>query len=80
MKITVELPESEMQAICEITGLQKKGPAIRKLIGDALMLQQRARVSQKFLRGEWSAELKGYEKAKASERVKSRSFAELWRD
>ena len=44
MKITVELPEAELRAICELTGIRKKGPAIRKLLGDSLMLQRRLEV------------------------------------
>ena len=34
MKITVELPENELAEICEITGISKKGPAIRKLLAE----------------------------------------------
>jgi len=35
MKITVDLPENELTEICEITGINKKGPAIRKLLAPA---------------------------------------------
>ncbi|MBX7121466.1 MAG: hypothetical protein K1X42_04990 [Opitutaceae bacterium] len=79
MKITVELPEAELRAICELTGIRKKGPAIRKLLGDSLMLQRRLEVSQKFLTGEWSAELEGREAAKTAERGKARTLAKKWR-
>jgi hypothetical protein len=80
MKITVELPEAELREICELTGIRKKGPAIRKLLGDSLMLQRRLRISQKFLTGEWSAELDGHEAAKIAEREEARTLAEKWRD
>lgn len=80
MKITVELPESELREICALTGISKKGPAIRRLLGDSLMLQRRLRVSQKFLSGEWSAELDGLEAAKIAEREEARTLAEKWRD
>lgn len=80
MKITVELPEEEMREICELTGISKKGPAIRKLLADTVMLQRRARISEKFLSGEWSAELDGFEAAKHEERRSARTLAEQWRD
>ena len=80
MKVTVELPDSELREICELTGIRKKGPAIRKLLADSLMLQRRARISKKFLSGEWSAELEGYEAAKTAERSQAATLAELWRD
>ena len=80
MKITVELQDSELREICAITGIRKKGPAIRKLLTDSLMLQRRALISQKFLTGEWSAELDGYESAKQSERAHAQTLAEQWRD
>lgn len=80
MKITVELPEQDLQEICKITGIAKKGPAIRKLLEDSLMLQRRNRITKKFLTGEWSAALDGYEAAKAAEQFQAKTFAESWRD
>lgn len=80
MKITVELPDSELREICEITGIRKKGPAIRKLLADSLMLQRRARVARKFLTGECAAELPGHEAAKRAERSDARTLSEKWRD
>lgn len=69
MKISVELPEKELAEICEITGISKKGPAIRKMLADSLLAQRRANIAGKFLSGEWSAELSGYEAAKESDRM-----------
>jgi hypothetical protein len=80
MKITVELPESELHEICEVTGISKKGPAIRKLITDSLQLRKRARISAKFLSGEWSAELESFEPSRKNDRSKSLTIAEAWRD
>ena len=80
MKITVELPEKELAEICEITGITKKGPAIRKLLADSLNAQRRAKIAEKFLTGQWSAELSDYEAAKAADRKKSQQRSELWRD
>ena len=80
MKVTVELPEEEMREICELSGISKKGPAIRMLLNDALQLRRRARISQKFLTGEWSAELGGYEAAKAKDKHSAQTLATQWRD
>lgn len=43
------------------------------------MLQRRARISEKFLSGEWSAELDGFEAAKVEDRQSARTLAERWR-
>lgn len=62
MKITVELSDSDIKAICKITGESKKGPAIRKLVVEALQMKQREISAQKFISGTWGVELKGFEK------------------
>jgi hypothetical protein len=80
MKITVELPENELAEIFEITGISKKGPAIRKLLADTLQSQRRARIASKFLSGEWSAELKGFEASQLADRTQSQTLSEQWRD
>jgi hypothetical protein len=61
MKITVEIPESEVKEICRVTGESKKGPAIRLLVTNALMLKRRENLANKFIDGEWGVELKGFE-------------------
>jgi hypothetical protein len=80
MKITVELPESDLREICELTGIRKKGPAIRKLITDSLQLRKRARISRRFLAGEWSAGLEFFEAARNGDRQRASTLAEAWRD
>ncbi len=80
MKITVELPENELAEICKITGVAKKGPAIRKLLADTLQAQRRAKIAGKFLSGQWSAELKGFEAGKLADRAQSQTLSEQWRD
>jgi len=80
MKITVDLPEDELAEVCEITGISKKGPAIRKLLTDALQTQRRVRIAGKFLSGEWSTELKNFESSKATDRARSQTLSEQWRD
>ena len=61
MKITVELSDSEINEIRLLTGERKKGPAIRKLVAEALMLKRRREIAEKFISGEWGAELEGIE-------------------
>ena len=80
MKITVDLPETELLEICEITGITKKGPAIRRLLADTLQAQRRARIAGRFLSGPWSAELKNFESAKADDRAQSQTLSQQWRD
>ncbi len=80
MKITVDLPATELSEICEITGISKKGPAIRKLLVDTLQAQRRAKIAGKFLTGQWTSELKDFEAAKAADRCQSQTLADQWRD
>ncbi len=80
VKITVEISDSEMGEITRLTGLGKKGPAIRKLLTDAIVLRRRAEISNKFLTGEWSAELEGFEQSKVNDRTASTTLSEAWRD
>jgi hypothetical protein len=68
MKITVEIPDSDLKEICHVTGEKKKGPAIRKLLADALTLKRREKLALKFIRGEWGVQLKGFEAAQAADR------------
>ena len=51
-----------------MTGKKKKGPAIRKLVADALMLKRRERLVQQFVDGELGVELKGFEEAQEADK------------
>ena len=51
MKVTVELSDTEMTEILELTGEHKKGPAIRRLMEEALQQHRRAQIAQRFLSG-----------------------------
>jgi hypothetical protein len=79
MKITVELSDSEVREICRVTGEKKKGPAIRRLVTDALMLKRREKLAQKFIDAEWGVELKDFEAAQAAEQVADKRDKERWR-
>ncbi len=80
MKITVEIPDSEIKEICFFTGEKKKGPAIRKMVTDALMLKRRAHLALKFISGESGVELAGFEAGQAAERKASHRRNKAWRE
>ncbi len=75
MKVTVELSNSEMSEILDLTGERKKGPAIRRLMEEALQLRRRARIAQKFLNGEWGVELDTYEADLERERRRAQELS-----
>ena len=54
MKISVNLSEKEMKQILHVVQGTKKGPAIRQLTLEALMLKKRRNLSDQVLKGEWS--------------------------
>jgi hypothetical protein len=75
MKVTVELSDSEMAEVLELTGERKKGPAIRRLMEEAPRQRRRAQFAQKFLSGEWGVELETYEADQERERLRAREHA-----
>ena len=79
MKITVEMSAVEIKEICRVTGERKKGPAIRKLVADALMLKRREELVRKFIEGEWGVSLKGFEEGQAIDREAARASEQRWR-
>ncbi len=79
MKVTVDLPQSELKEICLLTGESKKGPAIRKMVTDALMMKRREMIVQKFVSGEWGAELATFERGQALDREAEKQRERKWR-
>jgi len=75
MKVTVELSDSEMAEILDLTGERKKGPAIRRLMEEALQLRRRAQIAQRFLSGEWGVELENFEADQERERQRAQEMA-----
>lgn len=53
----MELSETEMTEFPDLTGERKTGPAIRRLMQEALPQRQRARIAQCFLSGARGLEL-----------------------
>jgi hypothetical protein len=80
MKITVELSDSELKEICRITGEHKKGPAIRKLVVDALIMRRREEIAKKFVSGEWGVKLTGLEASRAADRDSAKKRSNQWRE
>ena len=75
MKVTVELSDTEMTEILELTGERKKGPAIRRLMEEALQQHRRAQIATRFLSGEWGVELESFEADQERERQRNQEFA-----
>jgi hypothetical protein len=67
MKITVDISDSDIKEICRVTGERKKGPAIRKLVTDALTMKRREALANKFISGEWGVELKTFEEGQIAD-------------
>lgn len=56
MKITVQISEKELKEIQFYVGERKKGPALQKLISEALLLKKRRAFLDKVVNGEWSVD------------------------
>ena len=80
MKVTVELPDKDLRDICRFTKEKKKGPAIRKMVADALMMKRRLEITEKFMTGEWGVELASFEESQAKDREKNEALHAKWRD
>jgi hypothetical protein len=79
MKITVEISDSDLKEVCRVTGERKKGPAIRKMVAEALLLKQRAALAQKFITGTWGVELKSFRAGQDADRKDDGAAAHRWR-
>jgi hypothetical protein len=64
-----------MAEILHLTGECKKGPAIRRLMEEALQQRRRAQIAQRFLSGEWGVELETYEAEQEQERQRAEAMA-----
>jgi len=47
---------------------------------DASTLERRARLTEKFISGEWGVELAGFEAARAADRASASTRAQAWRN
>ncbi len=75
MKVTVELSDQEMAEVLEFTGERKKGPAIRRLMEEALQQRRRAQIAQRFLSGAWGVELEAFEGDQERDRQQDQAIA-----
>ena len=76
MKVTVELSENEMAEIFDFTGESKEGPAIRRLMEQALQQRHRAQIVQRFISGEWGVKLESFENDRDCDRQRAQELAE----
>ncbi len=79
MKVSVEISDSELTEICRVTGESKKGPAIRKLVADALLMKRREKLARNFIDGVWGVELKEFETAQRADRNDATEVDKRWR-
>ena len=63
-----------MTEILNLTGERKKGPAIRRLMEEALQQRRRALIAQRFLSGEWGVQLESYEADQERERQRDQEY------
>jgi len=75
MKVTVELSDQEMAEVIELTGERKKGPAIRRLMAEALQQRRRSRIAERFLSGDWGVDLEGFEAEQERDRQRDAALA-----
>ena len=75
MKVTVELSDQETAEVLELSGERKKGPAIRRLMEEALQQRRRAQIAQRFLSGDWGVELETYDADQERERLRAQEIA-----
>ena len=55
--------------ILDLNGERKKGPAIRRLMEQALQQSRRVLIARRFLSGEWGVELESFEADQARHRA-----------
>ncbi|MCP9834984.1 hypothetical protein KBY95_11705 [Cyanobium sp. Aljojuca 7A6] len=63
-----------MGEILAFTGERKKGPAIRRLMEEALQQRRRSDVAQRFLSGEWGVELESFESDQERDRRQAQTI------
>lgn len=61
MKITIELPESDLKDILRFSGEKKKGPAIAKFLSTGLKLRRRRELTEEVMSGKVRLDFPHYE-------------------
>lgn len=77
MKVTVELSDSELRGVCQLTGEQKKGPAIRRLVLDAPTMKRREEIAARFISGQWGTKPAGFGSGRLADRKRAKRRATL---
>ena len=61
MKVTVDIPESDLRDIMRFSGEKRKGAAIAKFLESGLMLRRRRELSDEVMSGKVRFEFPNYE-------------------
>jgi plasmid stability protein len=69
--------EAEAAAILALAVEETRPPTV--IHASPEMLAERERIMEKFMSGEWSAELEGFEEARAADRRESEELEKRWR-
>ncbi|HEV7404810.1 MAG TPA: hypothetical protein VGO11_17845 [Chthoniobacteraceae bacterium] len=72
----VDLTPAELEELGQI--IEAARPQVRRATPE--MLAERRRLSEEIMRGEWNAELAGYEGAQARDREKNKELHRRWTD
>ena len=78
MKVTVDIPDADLADICRLTGESCEGPAVLRMVTDALMMKRREQIARKFVTGEWGVELEGWEADQEAERIANLKLSKVW--
>lgn len=78
MKVTVDIPDADLADICRLTGESREGPAVLRMVTDALMMKRREQIARKFVTGEWGVELEGWEADQEAERIANLKLSKVW--
>lgn len=71
------LSPAELEELRQIVNAATR-PQVRRATPE--MLAERRRLSEEIMRGEWSAELAGFEEGRAKDREKNEELHRQWRD
>lgn len=71
MKITVDIPESDLEDIIRFSGEKKKGPAIVKFLASGLMLRRRRELSDEVMAGKFRVGFPHYEEIQQLDAINS---------
>jgi hypothetical protein len=69
MKITVDIPDKDLEDIMRFTGEKKKGPAIAKFVNSELMLRRRRELCDEVMEGKFLVDLPDWREQRKRDRA-----------